>query len=76
MDSKNLYSAINSTKFVTQKQLRIDVASIKEMLVKEKSVQINWIPASEQLANCLTKRGASCHQLMNILNTGYFAQNI
>ena len=68
-DNKSLFDNINSTKSVSEKRLRIDIASIREMLV-DKEVDIRWIPSKLQLADCLTKRGASAALLIDCLQTG------
>ncbi len=68
-DNKSLYDNIHSTKVVSEKRLRIDIASIKQMLEKREISQIVWVESCHQVADCLTKRGASCSGLMNILRS-------
>ena len=69
VDNKSLVEALYSTKLVNDKRLRIDLGAIKEMLNKEVE-QIKWLPGSSQLANCLTKRGASGERLLTVFRTG------
>ena len=69
VDSKSLHDAIHSTKLVDDKRLRIDIASIQE-LVQQKKAIIKWSPAEKQLANALTKRGASPAHLLEVLRLG------
>ena len=69
VDNKSLVEAIYSTKLVNDKRLRIDIGAIKEML-KSDIEQVKWLPGSSQLANCLTKRGASGEQLLTVFRTG------
>ena len=69
IDSRNLYDAVFSTKMVEDKKLRCDIAQIAESLEKEKVV-LKWIPGQQMVADCLTKRGANCLNLMNIMKTG------
>ena len=69
VDSKSLVEAVYSTKQVNDRRLRIDIGSIKESL-KEEVESIKWIPGSEQLANCLTKRGASGGSFLSIIQSG------
>ncbi|VDI09013.1 Hypothetical predicted protein [Mytilus galloprovincialis] len=58
IDNKGATEAIKSTKLVEDKRLRIDIASISEMIQKN-CVEIKWCPGKVQLANSMTKRGAS-----------------
>ena len=53
-------------------RLRIDIGAIKEMVEKKEIEAIAWIPAKYQLADCLTKRGASTKSLLQTINTGMF----
>ena len=69
VDNKSLIEALYSTKQVNDRRLRIDIGSLKELLNGEVE-SINWIPGSRQLANCLTKRGASGSDLLNVLQSG------
>ena len=39
-------------------------------MVERKDITISWIESEKQLANCLTKRGASCDTLINVVQSG------
>ena len=67
-DSKGLHSALYSTKAVQDKRLRVDIASLKEMLERQELDQVCWIESSDQLADCLTKKTASSESLLNVLH--------
>lgn len=69
-DSKSLDEAIRSNKFVTEKRLRIEVSSIKEMLQQGQLTKVVWVDTKRQLADCLTKCGASPLRLMQALEQG------
>ena len=69
VDNKSLIEALYSTKQVNDRRLRIDIGSLKELLNGEVE-SIKWIPGSRQLANCLTKRGASGSDLLDVLQSG------
>ena len=69
-DSKTLYEAVHSTKQVLDNRLRIDIAILKEMITKKEINEISWVPKEQQLADCLTKRGASCKSLIQTLEVG------
>ena len=70
VDNKSVVEAVHSTKLVDDKRLRIDISAIKESVMKSEVRSIRWCPGSLQLANCLTKRGAQSHQLLQILHSG------
>ena len=69
VDNKSLVESIYSTKLASDKRLRIDIGAIKQML-RSDIEQVKWLPGSSQLANCLTKRGASGEQLLTVFRTG------
>ncbi len=54
-DNKSLCQNIHSTKLVSEKRLRLDLASIKES-VSTGDIQVKWIQASRQISDCLTKK--------------------
>ena len=69
-DCKSLWEAIKATTSVTEKRLRVEMASIKELLEKNIIQEIRWLDSSEQLADCMTKKGASPRRLLEALETG------
>ena len=69
VDSRNLYEAVYSTKFVEDKKLRCDIAQIQESIEKEK-VDLRWTQAGSMLADCLTKKGVNPDPLLQVLRTG------
>lgn len=69
-DNKSLFENIYSTKAVSEKRLRVEIGSIKEMLNKGELSSVKWIESRAQISNCLTKHGASCKELMDILQMG------
>ena len=70
VDNKSVTQALCSTKMVDDKRLRLDIAAIKESLEKNEVSSVRWLPGESQLANCLTKRGASGYELMKVLMDG------
>jgi len=68
-DSRSLIEAINSTKLVDDKRLRIDIGAIKES-IRKNEVDVRWCPGSQQLANCLTKKGAQSSDLLRVIRSG------
>ena len=45
------------------RRLRIDIAVLRNMLERGEVEEVSWVDTSLQLADCLTKKGASSRQL-------------
>ena len=69
-DCKSLYEAVKSQKSVREKRLRIEISGLKESLEQGWIDGLNWISTKDQLADCLTKKGASPVKLMSVLERG------
>ena len=69
-DNLSLREAMYSTKQVDDKQTRIDIAALQQMLQENKVKQINWCPTEKNLANSLTKKGASTKSILEALTSG------
>ena len=65
-DNKSLINNLSSSKIVSDRRLRIDIARIKEMIEK-KEINVVWIDGKNQIADALTKRGASTQLLLDVL---------
>ena len=63
VDNYSLYENVYSTKNVTEKRLRIDLAILKQM-IHEGDLKIMWTDSKGQLADVLTKRGVNSFKLM------------
>ena len=70
-DCRSLHDALLSNKDVGEKRLRIEVNGIKELLTDGQIKRVEWVSAEAQLADCLTKKGASCFKLMATLEKGH-----
>lgn len=68
-DNHSLFDAVRSTKSVTEKRLRLEISSIKELINSGTIHQIMW-PTKEQLADCLTEKGTSELALLRALSEG------
>ena len=66
----SLVDAIKSTKSVTEKRLRLEISGIKELIQNKRIQRIMWSTTKEQLADCLTKKGASSLVLLKALKNG------
>ena len=64
VDNKSLVEAVYSTKAVEDKQLRINIAILREMVSKTDVHSVSWVRSSRQLANVLTKKNASSCSLL------------
>ena len=67
VDNRSLVEALSSYKSVDDKRLRIDISVIKDMIQSGELKEVNWVGTSKQLADCLTKRGASFERLRQVV---------
>ena len=67
-DNESLVSNAHSSTPVTGKRLQIDIAILRDML-KQELAELRWIPSAKNLADCLTKAGASL-VYMNLVLSG------
>ena len=67
-DSKTLYHAVKSSKQIADKRLSIDLAMIKEKCENKEIENIIWISKEKQIADNLTKKGASCEKLIQAIS--------
>lgn len=72
IDNKSLFENVHSTKSVSEKRLRIEVATIKQMIERNEIKSVSWVETDQQLADCLTKKGVNVNKLMNVIVNGHF----
>ena len=65
-----MYDALHSKKNILEKCLWIDIALFKEFIDNKSVAKIHYFPSQNQLANVLTKKGASSKELLNTLSEG------
>ena len=63
-----IIKVLSSTKRVEDRRLRIDLAVLEDMLAKKEISSVSWIASHQQLADCLTKRGASTERLRAVIS--------
>ena len=63
VDNKSLVDALSSSNQVEDRRLRIDIAVLDDMIEKKEINHVAWVDTCNQLADCLTKRGASTEKL-------------
>ena len=68
-DSNNLFGAAHSTATLSDKKLLVEIASVRER-IENKEISLEWVNSSEQIADVLTKNGASCSELLSVLADG------
>ena len=68
-DSKSLKDHLESSNIISDLRLRVDMARMQEM-VELKEINIIWVEGKRQLADSLTKYGASAAMLMKVLGEG------
>ncbi|VDI53393.1 Hypothetical predicted protein [Mytilus galloprovincialis] len=70
VDNKDLYHAIYSDKPVGEKRLRVEINAIKQLLQGGELKKVKWIQTNEQIANVLTKHGASGQDILCCFEKG------
>ena len=69
VDNHSLHDNVYSTKNVSEKRLRIDLAILKQM-VTEGELKVTWTESKNQLADVLTKKGVNAFKLMGVFENG------
>ena len=73
-DSLSLKEHLESKRIICDPRLRVDIARMREM-TDLKEVCVKWVPSKLQLADCLTKKGASTDLLRKVLATGVLPEH-
>ena len=68
-DNKSLFQASHTLKTLSDSRLNVEMAIVRQMLEREE-IELVWINAKEQLADVLTKKGASSLTLSKALQEG------
>ena len=78
VDNKSVIEAILSTRMVEDNRLQVDIAAIQESLKIQDVNRIQWVPGHLQLANAMTKQGASASgfNLLRVLQSGKMLNEI
>ena len=72
-DNKSLYDTVRTSNLPVDKRLRIDIAALRESVEKD-SVSMKWISSKSQLADALTKKGASKKLLRDVLESAHLEE--
>ena len=68
-DSKSLKEHLETTRVISDPRLRVDIARLREMR-EIGEVDVKWVRSGLQLADCMTKKGASTDLLRRVLASG------
>ncbi|MCP3929316.1 MAG: hypothetical protein GY705_09475 [Bacteroidetes bacterium] len=68
-DSRSLKEHLETDRVIKDPRLRVDTARLREMR-ELKEINVVWVPGSEQLADCLTKKAANADKLKRALIIG------
>jgi len=74
VDNKSIIDPLHSTKEADDKRLRIAIATINKSLSRNEVKDIRWCPGKYHLADCMTKRGASGYNLLEVFHGGRFSE--
>ena len=69
-DSKSLHQAVHTSKVMTDKSQRIIISYLRQF-VENNEISISWIEGNNQIADTLTKLGASPYQLREVLESAH-----
>ena len=67
-DNQSLYDAVDTSKQSLEKQLLVDISAIREV-VEKNEINITWIKKTKQIADILTKAGASPNVISGLLSS-------
>ena len=67
-DNKSLTDSLTSLKQVKDRSLRLETVVLGNMLEREDITKVSWITSSEQLADCLTKKGVCVDKLYTAIS--------
>ena len=65
-DNKSLHDAVHTTNVIGDKRLRVDISALREM-IERREFTMHWIESDKQVADVLTKKGASKNLLLEVL---------
>ena len=69
-DSKSLYQTVHTSHVLQDKSVRISVSYLRQF-VKNKEIKMCWTNSEYQLADTLTKFGASSHHLKEVMESAH-----
>ena len=70
-DNSSLVETLKTSKLTIDTRLRVDISRLREMIAHGE-ICASWVEGRQQLADALTKRGASTMQLLEVLSSSNF----
>jgi hypothetical protein len=67
-DNKNLVNSVYSSTNVEDKRLLIDISVLRDLVQRKELTEFSWVDTKLQLADVLTKKGASDKLLLSVFN--------
>ena len=67
-DNRGLCDSVFASTTVEDKRLFIDICVLRDMIHNHEINEFRWVSTDQQIANALTKQGASTHSLVQLLN--------
>jgi hypothetical protein len=75
VDNKSTVDTVHAAvSLTTEKRLRKEIGSIKEMMQTGKLQELKWVPTELMLADALTKKGVNSLKLLQVMQTGRLGQ--
>ena len=71
-DNKSLHDALQSSKYVTDKCLGINIGALEKIIFNKEIKCITWIKSAQQIEISLTKYGANLLPLIKVLQKCHF----
>ena len=68
VDNLSIVNSLKSSKLVDDKRLRIDIAALQDMISSGELHGVEWVSTNAQLADPLTKKGASTERLREAIS--------
>ena len=65
-DNKSLFETLKTSNVIKDLRLRVDIARLREM-EESGEISVSWIDGKNQIADCMTKSGASSNKLLDVL---------
>ena len=69
-DSDSLIKFLATSHVIQDSRLRVNIARIREMLTL-KEISVTWVSSEDQLADSMTKKGASSMKLLKVLSNSH-----
>ena len=65
-DNDSLVNTLKTANLVSDRSLRVEMSRLRQMVSREQ-ISVSWVSGALQLADSLTKRGASTLKLLQVL---------